>query len=63
MAKVVAISAPLARLCMKGILLVRMTWIMRVCVINDSTNQPVWNNDACDGSQQSNIHSMTKNVV
>ena len=37
--------------------------MMRVCVISDSTNQPVWNNDARNGSQQLNIHSMTKNVV
>ena len=39
--KVVAVSAQLARLCIKGILLVRMTWMISVCVINDSTNQPV----------------------
>jgi hypothetical protein len=38
---VVAISAQLARLCKNGILFVRMTWMMSVCVIKDSTNQPV----------------------
>ena len=38
---VVAVSAQLARLCRKGILFVRMTWMMSVCVIKDSTNQPV----------------------
>ena len=37
----VTISGQLARLCRKGILFVRMTWMMSVCVINDSTNQPV----------------------
>jgi len=37
----VAVSAQLARLCRKGILFVRMTWMMSVCVIKDSTNQPV----------------------
>jgi hypothetical protein len=39
--KVVTVSAQLARLCKKGILFVRMMWMMSVCVINDSTNQPV----------------------
>ena len=39
-------SGQLARLWMKGILFVRITWIIRVCVSNDSTNQPVWNNAA-----------------
>lgn len=43
-ATVVAMSGQLARLWMKGILFVRITWIIRVCVSNDSTNQPVWNN-------------------
>src|ERR1700730_19102144 len=38
---VVTVSAQLARLCRKGILFVRITWMMSVCVINDSTNQPV----------------------
>ena len=37
----VRMSGQLARLWMKGILFVRMTWMMRVCVSNDSTNQPV----------------------
>jgi hypothetical protein len=37
----VNVSARLAWLWIKGILLVRMTWMMSVCVINDSTNQPV----------------------
>jgi hypothetical protein len=40
-ANVVNVSARLAWLWIKGILLVRMTWMMSVCVINDSTNQPV----------------------
>ncbi len=38
---VVTMSDQLARLCKNGILLVRMTWMINVCVINDSTNQPV----------------------
>jgi hypothetical protein len=41
MDNVVTVSGQLARLCRKGILLVRMTWMMSVCVINDSANQPV----------------------
>ena len=41
MDSVVTVSGQLARLCMKGILFVRMTWMMSVCVISDSTNQPV----------------------
>ena len=35
------VSALLARLWIKGILAVRMMWMMRVCVSSDSTNQPV----------------------
>ncbi len=38
---VVTVSTQFARLCRKGILFVRMKWTMRVCVVNDSTNQPV----------------------
>jgi len=38
---VVPVSAQLARLCRNGILFVRITWMMSVCVIKDSTNQPV----------------------
>ena len=38
---VAAINGQLARLWRKGIRLVRMTWIMRVWVMSDSTNQPV----------------------
>jgi hypothetical protein len=38
MTSVVSVSAQLARLCSKGLLLVRMTWMMSVCVISDSTN-------------------------
>jgi hypothetical protein len=34
---VVAVSGQLARLCRNGILFVRMTWMMSVCVIKDST--------------------------
>ena len=41
MDNVVTVSGLLARLCKKGILFVRMTWMMSVCVISDSTNQPV----------------------
>ena len=41
MDNVVTVSGQLARLCMNGILFVRMTWMMSVCVISDSTNQPV----------------------
>ena len=37
----VMISCQLARLCRNGILLVRMTWMIRVWVSSDSTNQPV----------------------
>ena len=40
-ATVVAISGQLARLWMNGILLVRITWMISVCVISDSTNHPV----------------------
>ena len=41
MASVVRVRDKLARLCRKGILFVRMMWMMIVCVISDSTNQPV----------------------
>jgi hypothetical protein len=37
----VAINAGLALLSMKGILAVRIIWIISVCVSSDSTNQPV----------------------
>jgi len=40
------VSCQLARDWMKGTRLVRITWMMSVCVIRDSTNQPVWNNCA-----------------
>ena len=40
-ASVVSVSGQLGRLCRKGILLVRMTWMIRVCVSSDSTNHPV----------------------
>jgi hypothetical protein len=50
-----------ARLCRKGSLLVRMMWMMSVCVSKLSTNQPVWKTfalcaAACgvDTSKQSN---------
>src|SRR5450759_2038738 len=39
----VKMSGQLARLSIKGILLVRMIWIINVWVKSDSTNQPVWN--------------------
>ena len=54
----VATSGQLALLWMNGILFVRMTWMIRVCVINDSTNQPVWNNFSLP--QQWNTYSITK---
>ena len=38
---VVIVSCQLARDWMNGIRLVRMTWMMSVCVMMDSTNQPV----------------------
>jgi hypothetical protein len=41
MTKVVRFNVQLARLCRKGILFVRITWMMSVCVSSDSTNQPV----------------------
>ena len=63
MDKVVIVSGRLARLCRNGIRLVRMTWMISVCVISDSTNQAVWNTGARDGSQHLNTQSMTKNVV
>ncbi len=37
------IKALIARLWMNGILLVRMTWIINVCVNKLSTDQPVRN--------------------
>ena len=43
MTAVVSVSGQLARLCRNGILFVRMTWMISVCVSSDSTNQPVWN--------------------
>ena len=43
MTVVVTISGQLARLWRKGNRLVRMTWMIRVWVRSDSTNQPVWN--------------------
>ena len=46
MTAVVTVNGQLAQLCRKGIRLVRMTWMMSVCVSSDSTNQPVWNSDA-----------------
>src|SRR5450759_5030293 len=39
----VRMRGQLARLSMKGILLVRITWMISVWVKSDSTNQPVWN--------------------
>ena len=46
MIAVVTISGQLAQLCRNGIRLVRMMWMISVCVSSDSTNQPVWNSDA-----------------
>jgi hypothetical protein len=48
---VLAVSVQLARLCRKGILWVRMMWMMSVCIISDSTNQTVGKIDARQGSQ------------
>ena len=62
MRTVVTISGQLARLCRKGIRLVRMTWMISVCVSSDSTNQPVWNSDV-DQSEQLKTYSMMKKVV
>ena len=42
---VVVINAGLALLSIKGILAVRMIWIMSVCVRSDSVNHPVWKSD------------------
>ena len=53
----------LARLWRNGILFVRMTWMMSVCVRSDSTNQPVWKSAARRGSQQPNTYSIMKYVV
>ena len=47
MIAVVTISGQLARLWRKGMRLVRMMWMMSVCVSSDSTNQPVWNSERC----------------
>ena len=70
MTAVVTVSGQLAQLCRKGILLVRMTWMMSVCVRSDSTNQPVWKSDAlCFNAsgvlqfQQPKTYSIMKNVV
>ena len=38
---VVMVTCQLARPWMNGSLFLRMTWMMRVCVMSDSTNQPV----------------------
>ena len=40
------VSCQLDRDWMNGIRLVRITWMIRVWVISDSTNQPVWNSAA-----------------
>jgi len=40
---VINVTGREARLCRNGILLVRITWMMSVCVKRLSTNQPVWN--------------------
>ena len=45
-ATVAATSGQLARLWKNGILLVRMMWMMSVCVMIDSTNHPVWKSAA-----------------
>ena len=42
MSTVVSIIAPLATLCKNGTRLVRMMWMISVCVSSDSTNHPVW---------------------
>ena len=63
MTAVVAINGQLARLWRNGIRLVRMMWIMSVCVSRDSTNQPVWKSDALAGSQQWKTYSIIRYVV
>ena len=43
MATLVTISGQDGQLWRNGILFVRMTWMISVCVSRLSTNQPVWN--------------------
>ena len=57
MTTVVTVNGQLARLWKNGIRLVRMMWMISVCVISDSTNQPVWNSEwlpvrACSDSRK-----------
>ena len=49
---VIAISGHDARLCRNGILRVRITWTISVCVSRLSTNQPVWNSAAFSTAQR-----------
>ena len=48
MIREVAISGQMARLWMKGILLVRMTWMISVWVKSDSTNRSLWKSAGLD---------------
>ena len=57
----VVIKDLLAQLSMNGILFVRMTWMINVCVKIDSTNQPVWKRDGLFA--QWNTNHMMKNVI
>ena len=54
---VVTMSGQLARLCRNGMWLVRMMWMISVCVSSDSTNQPVWN--SCSVLQSQSQQSKT----
>jgi len=63
----IAINGQDARLCRKGIRLVRMMWMMSVCVSRLSTNHPVWNRLALcaaawgvDVSQQLKMYNIMK---
>src|SRR5450756_709510 len=56
----VRMRGQLARLSMKGILLVRMTWMINVWVKSDSTNQPVRNRAGL--CQQLNRYNIMKTV-
>ena len=58
-----AVGAISARLRTKGTRLVRMTWMLSVCVKSDSTDHPVWNSEASAGSQQPKAYRITKKVA
>ena len=60
---VVTVGGQLALVWKKRISFVRMRWMMSVCVVEVSTNQPVWNSAAGAASKQLKTHSTTKKVV